>query len=73
MITYKNDVTYMGDIMSNSDLNPFDWYKNFFGRNAKLNRTGFFDDYFAGFEEMQGRWSEYLNNFLIYNPAHQKN
>ena len=64
MITYKNDVTYMGGIMSNSDLNPFDWYKNFFGRNANKKRTGFFDDYFAGFEEIQEEMERIFKQFL---------
>ncbi len=50
--------------MSNSDLNPFDWYKNFFGRPANRKRGGFFDDYFAGFEEMQEEMERIFKQFL---------
>jgi HSP20 family protein len=49
--------------MSGRDLNPFDWYKNFFGRYANKNRGGFFDDYFAGFEEMQEEMERIFKQF----------
>ncbi|MDF0682332.1 MAG: hypothetical protein P0116_15355 [Candidatus Nitrosocosmicus sp.] len=50
--------------MSSRDFNPFDWYRNFFGRHANKNRGGFFDDYFAGFEEMQ---EEMERIFKVFN------
>jgi HSP20 family protein len=53
----------MGSIMNNRDLNPFDWYKNFFGRNANKNRGRFFDDYFPGFEEMQEEMERIFKQF----------
>ena len=49
--------------MNNRDLNPFDWYRNFFGRNANKNRGRFFDDYFAGFEEMQEEMERIFKQF----------
>ena len=49
--------------MSSRDLNPFDWYKNFFGRHASKNRGGFFDDYFTGFEEMQEEMERIFKQF----------
>jgi HSP20 family protein len=61
----------MGSIMNNRDLNPFDWHRNFFGRNANKNRGRFFDDYFAGFEEMQEemeRIFKQFNNFQSTAP-----
>jgi len=53
----------MGSTMNNRDLNPFDWYRNFFGRNANKNRGRFFDDYFAGFEEMQEEMERIFKQF----------
>jgi len=53
----------MGITMSNRDLNPFDWYKNFFGRHTNKNRGRFFDDYFAGFEEMQAEMERIFKQF----------
>ena len=35
--------------MSSDDIEPYDWYRKFFGRG----RGGFFDDIFKGFEETQ--------------------
>jgi HSP20 family protein len=35
--------------MSSDDIEPYDWYRRFFGRG----RGGFFDDVFKGFEETQ--------------------
>jgi HSP20 family protein len=35
--------------MSSDDIEPYDWYRRFFGRG----RGGFFDDIFKGFEETQ--------------------
>lgn len=35
--------------MSSDDIEPYDWYRRFFGRG----RGGFFDDIFRGFEETQ--------------------
>jgi HSP20 family protein len=49
--------------MSSRDFNPFDWYKNFFGRYANKNRGGFFDDYFCGFEEMQEEMERIFKQF----------
>jgi len=49
--------------MSSGDLNPFDWYKNFFGRPSNKNREKFFDDYFAGFEEMQEEMERIFKQF----------
>ena len=49
--------------MSSSDFNPFDWYKNFFGRHTNKNRGRFFDDYFAGFEEMQEEMERIFKQF----------
>ena len=49
--------------MSNRDLNPFEWYRNFFGRNANKNRGRFFDDYFAGFEDMQEEMERIFKQF----------
>jgi len=50
--------------MSSRDFNPFDWYKNFFGRHPNKNRGGgFFDDYFAGFEEMQEEMERIFKQF----------
>ena len=49
--------------MSNRDLNPFDWYKNFFGRNTNKNRGRFFDDYFSGFEEIQEEMERIFKQF----------
>jgi HSP20 family protein len=49
--------------MSNRDLNPFDWYKNFFGRNTNKNRGRFFDNYFSGFEEMQEEMERIFKQF----------
>ena len=34
--------------MSSDDIEPFDWYRRFFG-----GRRGFFDDIFRGFDEMR--------------------
>ena len=53
----------MGSTMNNRDLNPFDWYRNFFGRNTSKNRGRFFDDYFAGFEEMQDEMERIFKQF----------
>src|SRR6185312_6436572 len=53
----------MGSIMSSRDFNPFDWYRNFFGRHTNKNRGGFFDDYFAGFEEMQEEMERIFKQF----------
>ena len=49
--------------MSDRDFNPFDWYKNFFGRHTNKNRGRFFDDYFAGFEEMQEEMERIFKQF----------
>ena len=49
--------------MSDRDFNPFDWYKNFFGRHTNKNRGRFFDDYFAGFEEMQEEMARIFKQF----------
>ena len=49
--------------MSNRDLNPFDWYKNFFGRHTDKNRGRFFDDYFSGFEAMQEEMERIFKQF----------
>lgn len=49
--------------MSDRDFNPFDWYKNFFGRHTNKNRGGFFDDYFAGFEGMQEEMERIFKQF----------
>jgi HSP20 family protein len=49
--------------MSDRDFNPFDWYKNFFGRHTNKNRGGFFDDYFAGFEGMQEEMARIFKQF----------
>jgi HSP20 family protein len=49
--------------MSSRDFNPFDWYRNFFGRHTNKNRGGFFDDYFAGFEEMQEEMERIFKQF----------
>jgi HSP20 family protein len=35
--------------MKSDDIEPYDWYRKFFGRG----RGGFFDDVFKGFEETQ--------------------
>ena len=35
--------------MKSNDIEPYDWYRRFFGRG----RGGFFDDIFKGFEETQ--------------------
>ena len=53
----------MGSIMSSKDFNPFDWYRNFFGRHTNKNKGGFFDDYFAGFEEMQEEMERIFKQF----------
>jgi len=53
----------MGSTMSNRDLNPIDWYKNFFGRHTSKNRGRFFDDYFSGFEEMQEQMERIFRQF----------
>jgi len=53
----------MASTMSNRDLNPFDWYKNFFGRHTNKNRGRFFDDYFSGFEEMQEEMERIFKQF----------
>lgn len=37
--------------MSSDDIEPFDWYRRFFGRGS--SRRGFFDDMFRGFDEMR--------------------
>src|SRR6185436_8882448 len=61
----------MGSIMSSGDFNPFDWYRNFFGRHTNKNRGGFFDDYFTGFEAMQedmDRIFKQLNNIQSNAP-----
>ncbi len=51
--------------MSSKDINPFDWYRNFFGRHS--NRTSknsrFFDDYFEGFDEMQAEMERMFRQF----------
>jgi HSP20 family protein len=49
--------------MSDRDFNPFDWYKNFFGRHTNKNRERFFDDYFAGFEGMQEEMERIFKQF----------
>src|ERR687892_516521 len=35
--------------MSSDDIEPFDWYRRFFGRG----RGGFFEDMFRGFDQMR--------------------
>jgi HSP20 family protein len=37
--------------LSSDDIEPFDWYRRFFGRGS--SRRGFFDDMFRGFDEMR--------------------
>jgi HSP20 family protein len=53
----------MGSTMNNRDFNPFDWYKNFFGMHPNKNRGRFFDDYFAGFEQMQEEMERIFKEF----------
>jgi HSP20 family protein len=53
----------MASTMSNKDLNPFDWYKNFFARHIDKNRGRFFDDYFSGFEKMQDEMERIFKQF----------
>ncbi len=40
--------------MSSDDIEPFDWYKRFFGGTGRKGLgTGFFDDMFRGFDQMR--------------------
>lgn len=48
--------------MSGGDINPYDWYKRFFGRDFR--RPGFFGrDLFREFEEMQDEMEKMFNQF----------
>lgn len=60
--------------MSNGDINPFDWYRNFFiGSDPRKRSMGkrFFDrDFFEGFEEMQDEIEKIYEQFRnIQNNA----
>ena len=40
--------------MSSDDIEPFDWYRRFFGGTGRRGfGTGFFDDMFRGFDQMR--------------------
>jgi len=51
--------------MSSKDINPFDWYRNFFAGdpNRRSKRSRFFDDYFDGFDEMQAEMERMFRQF----------
>lgn len=39
-------------VLSSDDIEPFDWYRRFFGGRKGLG-GGFFEDMFRGFDEMR--------------------
>jgi HSP20 family protein len=48
--------------MSSDDIEPFDWYRRFFGSRGGFGGRGFFDDILGGFDQMRREMERELEN-----------
>lgn len=62
--------------MSFGNIEPYDWFKRFFGGSGGSTRRGragegWFGDVFSGFDEM--RKDNFKNNSETFKQKHQRN
>jgi HSP20 family protein len=48
--------------MNSDDIEPFDWYRRFFGRGRRRLGDGFLDDMLRGFDQMKREMEREFEN-----------